>query len=81
MFKENPDLVKTSYIFYGTISQMKYDDFKKEGVEFEEDLKSQIYVNSQTATTKFENYNEGLFWFKLLFLDAVMLFVAVMFVQ
>lgn len=81
MRKENPNLVKTSYIFYGTISQMKYDDFEKGGVEFEKDLKSQIYVNSQIATTKFKNYNKGLFWFKLLLLDAVMLFVAVMFVQ
>ena len=81
MYRMNPGLVKTSYIFYGTISQMKYDDFKKGGVEFKEDLKSQIYVNSQIAITKFKNYNEGLFWFKLLLLDTVMLFVAVMFVQ
>ena len=81
MYQENPSLVKTSYIFFGTISQMKYDDFKKGGVEFEEDLKSQIYVNSRIATRKFKNYNEGLFWFKLLLLDAVMLFVAVMLVQ
>ena len=81
MYRENPGLIKTSYIFYGTISQMKYDDFKKGAVEFEEDLRSQIYVNSRIATTKFKNYNEGLFWFKLLLLDAVMLFVAVMFVQ
>ncbi len=81
MYKENPGLVKTSYIFYGTISKMKYDDFIKGGVKFKEDLKSQIYVNSQIATMKFKNYNEGLFWFKLLLSDAVMLFVAIMFVQ
>lgn len=81
MRKENPSLAETSFIFYKAISQMKYDDFKKGGVEFKEDLKSQIYVNSQIATTKFKNYNEGLFWFKLLLLDAMLLFVAVMFVQ
>lgn len=80
-YKENPNLVKTSYIYYGSISQMKYDDFTKGGVKFEEDLKSQIYLNSKIATEKFKNYNEGLFWFKLLLLDVVMLFVAVMFVQ
>lgn len=79
--KENPSLAETSYVFYKTISQMKYDDFKKGGVEFEEDLKTQIFVNSRIATTKFKNYNEGLFWFKLLLLDAVILFVAIMFVQ
>lgn len=81
MCNENPGLVKTSYIFYGTISQMNYDDFKKCGDDFEEDLKSQIYVNSKIASAKFENYNEGLFWFKLLLLVAVLLFIAIMFVQ
>lgn len=81
MYKDNPNLVKVSYIFFGTISQMKYDDFKKGESNFEEDLKSQIYVNSIIATNKFKNYNEGLFWFKLLLLVAVLLFVAIMFVQ
>lgn len=81
MFNENPGLVKKSYIFFGTISQMNYDDFKKGGGEFEEDLKSQIYVNSKIASAKFKNYNEGLFWFKLLLLVAVLLFLAIMFVQ
>lgn len=80
-YKENPNLVKTSYIYYKSISQMNYDDFEKGGAKFEEDLKSQIYINSKIATEKFKNYNEGLFWFELLLLDAVMLLVAIMFVQ
>lgn len=79
MYKENPDLARTSYIFYGTISQMKYKDFKKGEVEFAEDLKSQIYVNSKIATAKFKNYKMGLEWFKSLLLVSVMLFLAVMF--
>ena len=81
MYKENPELEKTSQIFYGTISGMKYDDFKKGGIEFVDDLKSQIYVNSNIATTKFQNYNEGLFWFKLLMLVSLLLFIAIAFVQ
>lgn len=81
MRKENPSLVAKSYIYYGAISGMKYDDFKKEDVDYNEDLRSQIYVNSKIAITKFQNYNEGLFWFKLLLIVAVMLFVAVMFVH
>ena len=78
LYNENPNIAKTSYIFFGTISQMRYDDYKKCGVEFKDDLESQIYVNSIIATTKFENYNEGLFWFKTLLLVSVMLFIAVM---
>lgn len=78
MYDENPGLVMKSYIFFGTISGMKYEDFKKGEVDFEEDLKSQIYVNSKIATTKFQNYNKGLSWFKLLILVIGMLFVAVM---
>ena len=81
MYRENPGLVKKSYIFFGTISGMKYDEFKNDEVNFEEDLKSQIYVNSKIATTKFQNYNEGLFWFKFLLIVIGMLFVAVMFMQ
>ena len=77
-YNENPTLEKPSYIFYGDISQMKYDDFKKGGVKFEDDLKSQIYINSIIATTKFKNYNKGLFWFKKMLLVSVMLFIAVM---
>ena len=81
MYDENPGLEKISYIFYGTISDMKYTDFKQRGIKFEDDLKSQIYVNSRIAIAKFMNYNEGMFWFKLMLLVAAMLFVAVMFVE
>jgi hypothetical protein len=81
MYDDNPGLEKTSYIFYGTISGMKFDDFKHRGIKFEDDLKSQIYVNSRIATEKFLNYNEGMFWFKLMLLVAAMSFVAVMFVK
>lgn len=81
MYDDNPGLERTSYIFYGTISGMKFDDFKQRGIKFEDDLKSQIYVNSRIATAKFVNYNEGMFWFKLMLLVAAMLFVAVMFVK
>lgn len=81
MYDENPGLTKKSYIFFGTISGMKYEDFKKDEVDYLEDLKSQIYVNSKIAINKFKNYNEGLSWFKLLLLVIGMLFVAVMFIK
>ena len=75
---EYKGLVKNSYIFFGTISKMSIDEFKKEDVDYIDDLKSQIYVNSIIANAKFQNYNKGLFWFKFLFLVSVMLFIAVM---
>ena len=78
MYDENPGLARRSFIFFGSISGMKYEDFKKDDIDFEDDLKSQIYVNSKIATTKFQNYNKGLSWFKLLLLVIGMLFVAVM---
>ena len=81
VYKDNPNLVKTSYIFYGTISRMKYENFEKGGTKYEDDLKSQIFVNSKIAMSKFKNYNEGLWWFRLLLVVSVMLFVAIMFVK
>ena len=81
MREENPNLVRKSFVFWGTISGMTYDDFKRDNVNYENDLKSQIYVNSKIAMAKFKNYNEGLHWFKSLLLVSVMLFVAIMFVR
>lgn len=81
MYNENPGLAKKSYLFFGSISGMKYDEFKEDEVSYEEDLKSQIYVNSKIAMAKFQNYNEGLYWFKFLLLVIGMLFVAVLFMQ
>ena len=79
--KKYPSMVKSSYIFFGSICKMSYDDFKKEEVDYLDDLRSQIYVNSKIATAKFKNYSEGLYWFKLMLLVSVMLFVAIMFMK
>ena len=81
MYDENPGLVKKSYVFFGTINGMSFDDFKKEEVDYLDDLRSQIYVNSKIATAKFNNYTEGLYWFKFMLLVSAMLFVAIMFMQ
>lgn len=81
MFEENPGLLKTSYIFFGSISGMTYDDFKKEKIDYLDDLKSQIYVNSKIASAKFMNYNKGLYWFKFMLIVSSMLFIAIMFMK
>lgn len=80
-FEENPDLVPKSYIYYSTIANMKYARFKNDKLNYEEDLRSQVYVNATIADKKFKNYLEGFFWFKMMLLSAAMLFISVMFVQ
>ena len=81
MRQANPQMVPKSYLSFDSISNMTYDEFRGDRMDFEEDLKSQIYVNSKIASTKFKNYNEGLFWFKMILLVSVMLFVAVLLVK
>lgn len=81
MRDENPGMVKKSYVFFGSINGMTFDDFKMEEVDYMDDLRSQIYVNSKIATAKFKNYSEGLYWFKFMLLVSAMLFVAIMFMQ
>ena len=61
--------------------EISYEEFKKVTIKQEEDLKSQIYVNSKIATEKYNNYNKGLSWFKIALFTAGLLFLAVMFLQ
>lgn len=58
-------LINDSLIYYGTISNYSYEKYEKKMVDIgEESLKkeiiSQIYINSEICTKKFENYNKGL---------------------
>ena len=79
--QENPRMVAKSYLFFGSISSMTYEEFRNDNISIKDDLKSQIYVNSKIASTKFKNYNEGLSWFKMTLLVSVMLFVAALLVK
>ena len=78
MAEDNPGLVNKSYIYYGSISEMSFEEFNREDEDYCEDLKSQIYVNSRIAITKYQNYNKGLQWFKILLTVSIMLFIAVL---
>jgi hypothetical protein len=56
-----------SNIFYGSIASKKYELFKKESnnetdSDFTNDINSQIFINSNIATEKFNNYNKSLIW-------------------
>ena len=79
--QNNPQMVEKSYLFFGSINSMTYDRFRSPSVDFKEDLMSQIYANSKIAVDKFQNYNKGLFWFKMILVVSVMLFIAVIFVE
>lgn len=81
MYKDNPELEKTSYIFFGTISNMGYETFKENDLSYIDDLKSQIFVNSKIATAKFQNYKKGLFWLKFLLVVSIILFFAIMLIK
>lgn len=78
---ENPGLEKTSRIFFGAISKISYEEFKKVTIKQEEDLQSQIYINSRIATEKYNNYSKCLSWFMISLFTAGLLFLAVMFIQ
>lgn len=80
-YKEKPGLVPKSYIYYSTVAKMKYVDFKSDKLNYEDDLRSQVFVNATIADKKFKNYLEGFFWFKMMLLTTAILFISIMFVQ
>lgn len=57
-------LVTSSNIFWNSISNQKYNEFYKnisdlKKNELIKDISSQIFINSNICTEKFENYNKG----------------------
>ena len=60
----NSELVGNSLLFFGSISRRKYNDFKDmAGINYEDDLKSQILINSTICTRKIKRYNISLISF------------------
>ena len=81
LVNENPMMAKKSYIFYGSVANMSYDEFQTAKFDYENDLRSQVYANAKIAYEKFRNYLNGFFWFKMMMLSALFLFVSVMFMN
>ena len=76
-FREN-GVTLNSLIFYGSISDSKYDDFKSRIKNQTEesninDLLSQVYINSKICNKKFQNYNQGL---NIANITVILLFIA-----
>ena len=64
---KQPGMVEKSRLFYGSIANMKYEEFCSDENNFDSDLQSQIYTNSVICSQKFENYKTALrFTFKAL---------------
>ncbi|HGG0582902.1 Pycsar system effector family protein [Bacillus paranthracis] len=58
-----PNLESDSLLFWGTISKSDYATFKQRidaAQDLENDLDSQVYINSLITTRKFEMYNLGI---------------------
>lgn len=67
------DLVTSSNIFFGTVSGKNFKDFNNETKAETEtnllnDINSQIFINSNIANAKFQNYNLSLKFMLLTFL-------------
>lgn len=64
ILRQNPNVVSKSYLFFLSISSMEYEEFQKfEDVDYEKDLKSQIYINSSICTQKFKRYQAAMRYF------------------
>ena len=79
--QSNPHLVARSFLYYMSIDNMTYDNYLLEDVDYLQDLKSQIYINSKIASEKFLNYSRGLFYFKITVLSSIVLFLSAMYMQ
>ena len=78
MKNNNPLMETKSYIFYGSVANMSYEEYKNTNVDYENDLRSQAYTNAMIANMKFNNYLNGFFWFKMMILSAIMLSISIM---
>lgn len=60
-------LKTNSVVFFNTISRLSFNQFESEinnltQSEYLKELNSQLYINSNIATEKFEQYNKSLYW-------------------
>lgn len=78
MKKDNPQMATKSFIFYSSVANMSYEEFKNTNFDYVNDLRSQVYTNAKIADMKFNNYLKGFFWFKMMILSAIFLTVSVL---
>lgn len=79
--KVNPSLLSNSYLFFQTISSKSYEDFSEfEGVEYQKDLLSQIYINSSICSKKFGFYKVALRCFYAVVLNIALMYILYLFI-
>lgn len=79
--KVNPSLLSDSYLFFQTISSKSYEDFSEfEGVEYQKDLLSQIYINSSICSKKFGFYKVALRYFYGVVLNIAVMYILYLFI-
>lgn len=79
--KINPSLLSDSYLFFQTISSKSYEDFSEfEGVEYQKDLLSQIYINSSICSKKFGFYKVALRYFYAVVLNIAVMYILYLFI-
>lgn len=76
--KANPTLLSDSYLFFQTISSKSYEDFSEfEGVDYQKDLMSQIYINSSICSKKFGFYKVALRYFYAVVLNIAVMYISI----
>lgn len=79
--KQNPGMEKKSILFYMSVAEISYEDYKTTAVNYLNDLRSQAYACAKIATNKFINLQHAIFYFILTTISASLLFIAVMFMH
>lgn len=77
-----PSVVSKSYLFFQTIADMNYAEFKEFGGDekYQDDLTSQIYINSKICAAKFAQYKKALHWFYRLIVCISIMFILFLFI-
>lgn len=79
--KYNPSLLSDSYLFFQTISSKSFEEFSEfDGVEYQKDLMSQIYINSSICSKKFGFYKVALRYFYAVVLNIAVMYILYLFI-
>ena len=79
--KANPTLLSDSYLFFQTISSKSYEDFSEfEGVDYQKDLMSQIYINSSICSKRVGFYKGALRCVYAVVLNSAVMYILYLFI-
>lgn len=76
----NPTLSNNSYLFFQAIASGDFETYSKFNLSYEDDLMSQIYINSSICTKKFNSYKVALGSFYAVVISIAIMYVLYLFV-